>query len=131
MQDWNGAARAALDAAGLAGRASIAAGALAHGERRALEIAMALATAPSVLLFDEPLAGMGPEDVAGVVALLRGLRAQHAMLLIEHDMDAVFSLADRLTVMANGRVLASGTPDAIRANTEVQHAYLGTLEDAL
>jgi branched-chain amino acid transport system ATP-binding protein len=130
-QDWNGAARAALDAAGLAGRAPIAAGALAHGERRALEIAMALATAPSVLLFDEPLAGMGPEDVAGVVALLRGLRGRHAMLLIEHDMDAVFSLADRLTVMANGRVLASGTPEAIRANTEVQHAYLGTLEDAL
>ncbi|MEP6943320.1 MAG: ABC transporter ATP-binding protein [Betaproteobacteria bacterium] len=130
-EEWNSVAHAALAATGLASRETILAGVLAHGERRGLEIAMALATAPSVLLLDEPLAGMGPEDVAGVIALLRGLRERHAMLLIEHDMDAVFALADRLTVMANGRVLASGAPEAIRANAEVQHAYLGTLDDVL
>ncbi len=123
--DWNASAASALAMTGLAARADVAAAALAHGERRALEIAMALASAPAVMLLDEPLAGMGPEDVAGVVALLRRLSADHAILLIEHDMDAVFALADRLTVMANGRVLASGAPDAIRGNAEVQQVYLG------
>jgi branched-chain amino acid transport system ATP-binding protein len=123
---WSLAARAALDATALGGRAEVTASALSHGERRALEIAMALAGAPSVLLLDEPLAGMGPEDVAGVVGLVRGLRERHAILLIEHDMDAVFALADRLTVMANGRVIATGTPQAIRENAEVQEVYLGT-----
>jgi branched-chain amino acid transport system ATP-binding protein len=124
--DWNVAADAALAIVGLAARAGIAAAALSHGERRALEIAMALATHPSVLLLDEPLAGMGPEESAHIVALLKRLAADHAILLVEHDMDAVFALADRLTVMVNGRILATGAPEAIRANAEVQRAYLGT-----
>ncbi|HEY7943171.1 MAG: ABC transporter ATP-binding protein [Burkholderiales bacterium] len=123
--EWNAAADAALAVVGLAGRAGTVATALSHGERRALEIAMALATAPTVLLLDEPLAGMGPEESAHIVALLKRLAADHAILLVEHDMDAVFALADRLTVMVNGRILASGAPDAIRANVEVQRAYLG------
>jgi branched-chain amino acid transport system ATP-binding protein len=122
---WTEAAHAALDATALGERAQVMAGALSHGEQRALEVAMALAGSPSVLLLDEPLAGMGPEDVAGVVRLVHGLRECHAILLIEHDMDAVFALADRLTVMANGRVIASGLPHEIRANTEVQEVYLG------
>ena len=124
--DWNVAADAALAIVGLAARAGIVASALSHGERRALEIAMALATQPAVLLLDEPLAGMGPEESAHIVALLKRLAADHAILLVEHDMDAVFALADRLTVMVNGRILASGTPEAIRANADVQRAYLGT-----
>jgi branched-chain amino acid transport system ATP-binding protein len=124
--DWNAEADAALAIVGLAARAGVAATALSHGERRALEIAMALATKPTVLLLDEPLAGMGPEESAHIVALLKRLAADHAILLVEHDMDAVFALADRLTVMVNGRILASGAPEAIRANAEVQRAYLGT-----
>jgi branched-chain amino acid transport system ATP-binding protein len=118
-------ARDALAAAGLAGRADVAASALSHGERRALDIAMALATSPSILLLDEPLAGMGPDESQQTVALLRRLAADHAILLVEHDMDAVFALADVLTVMDNGRVIASGAPAAIRANAEVQQVYLG------
>jgi branched-chain amino acid transport system ATP-binding protein len=124
--DWNAAADAALAIVGLAARADVAAAALSHGERRALEIAMALATQPAVLLLDEPLAGMGPEESAHIVALLKRLAADHAILLVEHDMDAVFALADKLTVMVSGRILASGAPEAIRANAEVQRAYLGT-----
>jgi branched-chain amino acid transport system ATP-binding protein len=124
--DWNVAAEAALAIVGLAARSGIAAAALSHGERRALEIAMALATQPTVLLLDEPLAGMGPEESVHIVSLLKRLASDHAILLVEHDMDAVFALADRLTVMVNGRILASGTPEAIRANAEVQRAYLGT-----
>jgi branched-chain amino acid transport system ATP-binding protein len=122
---WQAAADAALAATGLERRRDAVASRLSHGERRALDIAMALATAPTVLLLDEPLAGMGADDAAGIVALLRRLAATHAILLVEHDMDAVFALADRLTVMANGRVLATGTPDAIRGNPEVQRVYLG------
>ena len=118
-------ARGALAAAGLADRADVAASALSHGERRALDIAMALATSPSILLLDEPLAGMGPDESRQTVALLRRLAADHAILLVEHDMDAVFALADVLTVMDNGRVIASGAPAAIRANAEVQQVYLG------
>jgi branched-chain amino acid transport system ATP-binding protein len=125
------AARVALAAAGLAGRAEIAAAALSHGEQRQLEIAMTLATRPRLLLLDEPLAGMGPEESARMVELLAGLRQGHAILLVEHDMDAVFSLADRLTVMVNGRVLQSGTPEKIRASRAVQDAYLGSEEAAL
>ena len=98
-------------------------------ERRQLEVAMTLATSPRVLLFDEPLAGMGSEESARMVELLRKLVPQHATLLVEHDMDAVFALADTLTVMVNGRVLASGPPEAIRANREVQQAYLGADDD--
>ena len=125
-REWNATANDALGSAGLASRAAVPAAQLSHGERRALDIAMALATKPLVLLLDEPLAGMGPEEAANIVSLLGRLAADHAILLIEHDMDAVFALAHRLTVMANGRVLASGTPEAIRANADVQQVYLGT-----
>jgi len=121
----NGRARRALEAAGLAGRAQARAAALSHGEQRQLEIAMTLATDPKVLLLDEPLAGMGAEESARMVELIRSLKEGHAILLVEHDMDAVFALADRLTVMTNGQVLASGRPEDIRANRDVQQAYLG------
>lgn len=99
---------------------------LSHGERRCLEVAMTLATDPGVLLLDEPLAGMGAEEAEGMIELLRRLGRTHAMLLVEHDMDAVFAIASTLTVMMDGRVLASGSPAEIRANEKVQEAYLGT-----
>jgi branched-chain amino acid transport system ATP-binding protein len=118
-------ARRALDAVGLAERANELALALSHGEQRQLEIAMCLATEPQLLLLDEPLAGMGIEESLNMIELITRLGASHAVLLIEHDMDAVFQLAKVLTVMLDGRVLASGTPEAIRANREVQTAYLG------
>jgi branched-chain amino acid transport system ATP-binding protein len=101
------------------------AGSLSHGQKRQLEIAMCLATQPQVLLLDEPLAGMGAEETERMLALLAALRAQHAILLVEHDMDAVFRIADRITVMVNGAVIASDTPVAVRANPKVQEAYLG------
>lgn len=101
------------------------AGLLSHGQKRQLEIAMCLATAPKVLLLDEPLAGMGAEETERMLALLGELSKDHAILLVEHDMDAVFRIADRVTVMVNGSVIASGTPDAIRANADVRDAYLG------
>jgi branched-chain amino acid transport system ATP-binding protein len=101
---------------------------LSHGEQRQLEIAMTLATEPKVLLLDEPLAGMGTEESVRMVALIGRLAAGHAVLLVEHDVDAVFSIADRLTVMVNGRVLESGDPAAIRASAQVQEAYLGSAE---
>ena len=106
------AAERALDAAGLAGRAGQVAAALSHGEQRQLEIAMVLATEPEVLLLDEPLAGMGAEEAGRMVELLKRLAPDHAMLLVEHDMDAVFAVADVITVMVNGQVLESGTPGA-------------------
>jgi len=115
----------ALALTGLAGRADRVAALLSHGEQRQLEIAMMLATEPEILLLDEPMAGMGPEESLQVVELLQSLRAGHAMILIEHDMDAVFTLADRLTVMVDGEVLASGTPEAIRNDPAVRRAYLG------
>ena len=121
----NRAAERALAAAGLESRSGAPASALSHGEQRQLEIAMTLATSPRVLLLDEPLAGMGAEESSSMVELLKKLRPGHAMLLVEHDMDAVFALADRLTVMVDGQVLASGTPGEIRANPAVQEAYLG------
>jgi branched-chain amino acid transport system ATP-binding protein len=124
-REWNDAADRALAIVGLAMRGRLSASALSHGERRALEIAMSLATAPSILLLDEPLAGMGAEESGRIVGLLKQLSVDHAILLIEHDMDAVFALADCLTVMVNGAVLASGSPEAIRANPDVQRAYLG------
>jgi branched-chain amino acid transport system ATP-binding protein len=124
-REWNDAADAALGIVGLAARGRLPASALSHGERRALEIAMSLATSPSILLLDEPLAGTGADESARIVGLLKQLSAAHAILLIEHDMDAVFALADWLTVMVNGAVLATGSPAAIRANPEVQRAYLG------
>jgi branched-chain amino acid transport system ATP-binding protein len=119
------AAASALRGVGLEPRTDISAGALAHGERRALEIAMCLATDPAVLLLDEPLAGMGVEESQRVLELLRTLRPQRAILLVEHDMDAVFAVADVITVMADGAVLASGSPAIVRANSAVREAYLG------
>ncbi len=110
---------------GLGDRADAVAGTLSHGELRLLEIAMALANRPAVLLLDEPLAGMGPEEGERVAALLRDLARDHALLLIEHDMDVVFAVADLLTVMVDGRVLERGTPAAIRASAAVRDAYLG------
>ena len=101
------------------------AGLLSHGQKRQLEIAMCLATQPQVLLLDEPLAGMGAEETERMLALLSELKNGHAILLVEHDMDAVFRIADRITVMVNGAVIATDTPNAIRTNPEVQTAYLG------
>ncbi|MDX2202144.1 MAG: ABC transporter ATP-binding protein [Hyphomicrobiaceae bacterium] len=118
-------AEAALARVGLSGVPGRIAGALSHGEQRQLEIAMTLAAAPKVLLLDEPLAGMGPEEGHRLTGLLKDLAREHAILLIEHDMDFVFAVADRMTVMAEGTVLAQGRPDEIRANREVQDAYLG------
>jgi len=121
-------ARAALARVGLAGRADVVVSNLSHGEHRQLEIAMALATTPSILLLDEPMAGMGPEESARMVKTLRELKRELTILLIEHDMEAVFALADRITVLVYGRIIASGTPEAIRANAEVRQAYLGEQE---
>jgi branched-chain amino acid transport system ATP-binding protein len=118
-------ALAALGIVGLAGRAELIAGSLSHGEKRALELAMALATGPRLLLLDEPMAGMGPEESALMVRLLAGLKGRFSIVLVEHDMDAVFALADRITVMVYGRVIASGAPAVIRADPEVRRAYLG------
>ncbi len=118
-------AREVMRELGLAGRAHVRAGALAHGEQRQLEIAMAMATEPKLLLLDEPMAGMGLEESARMTTYLRSLKARVTMLLIEHDMDAVFALADRITVLVYGKAIASGPPDAIRANEEVRRAYLG------
>ena len=101
------------------------AGFLSHGQKRQLEIAMCLATAPQVLLLDEPLAGMGAEETERMLGLLQALKKDHAILLVEHDMDAVFRIADRITVMVNGHVIASGTPDEVRTNVDVRSAYLG------
>jgi len=123
-------ARQALASVGLGDRADVVAGELAHGEQRQLEIAMALATRPRVLLLDEPMAGMGREDGERMVELLRGLKTAHGVLLVEHDMDAVFALADRITVLVYGRVIASGSPPAIRNDARVIEAYLGEAEPA-
>jgi branched-chain amino acid transport system ATP-binding protein len=119
------AARRAIARVGLQDVLELQAGVLSHGGKRQLEIAMCLATDPQVLLLDEPLAGMGPEETERMLALLAELRDGHAILLVEHDMDAVFRIADRITVMVNGAVLASGRPDAVRADPLVQAAYLG------
>lgn len=119
------AARAAAASAGLSDWLDRSAGLLSHGQKRQLEIAMCLATAPQVLLLDEPLAGMGAEETDRMLQLLQTLKADHAILLVEHDMDAVFRVADRITVMVNGAVIASGTPDEVRNSAEVQAAYLG------
>jgi len=118
-------ALAILGQLGLAARADVPAGSLSHGEQRVLEIAIALATSPRLILLDEPTAGMGPEDAERVKQLLSSLRQRYAMLLIEHDMDAVFRLSDRITVLVYGKPIACGTPAAIRDNEEVRRAYLG------
>ncbi|MCE2919563.1 MAG: ABC transporter ATP-binding protein [Roseomonas sp.] len=124
----NGAARDALAEVGLTDRAAIMAGALSHGEKRALEIAIALATQPRLLLLDEPLAGAGPEETERLITLLRRLKSRYAILLVEHDMQAVFALADRISVLAEGRIIASGSTAEIRASDEVRAAYLGEEE---
>lgn len=121
----NDRAMRAIELSGLQNRKDAIAGTISHGEQRQLEIAMTLATDPQVILLDEPLAGMGTAEAERMVALLLRIKAQHAILLVEHDMDAVFALADHLTVMVNGQVIASGTPAAIRADANVQAAYLG------
>jgi branched-chain amino acid transport system ATP-binding protein len=119
-------ARAALARVGLESRADVVCANLSHGEHRQLEIAMALATAPRMFLLDEPMAGMGADESARMIALLRELKREQTILLIEHDMDAVFRLADRITVLVDGRVIASGAPDDIRNNAAVREAYLGS-----
>ncbi len=120
-----GPAGAYLDQVGLAARTSVPAGELSYGEQRQLELAVALATKPSLLMLDEQLAGLGPAESEDIVRLLGKLKGQIAILLVEHDMDAVFGLADRITVLANGRRLAVGSPDEIRGNADVRTAYLG------
>jgi len=124
-REVNAAAERALAQAGLEEKGQVPVLALSHGEQRQVEIAMALATDPSILLLDEPLAGMGADESSRIVALLKKLSGDHAILLVEHDMDAVFAVADTLTVMVNGTVLESGTPEHIRASKAVQEAYLG------
>jgi branched-chain amino acid transport system ATP-binding protein len=118
-------ARRALARVGLADRAEIPAGVLSHGEQRQLELAMAIATGPRLLLLDEPMAGMGKEDSARMVELIGGLKQDHGILLVEHDMDAVFALADRISVLVYGKVIASGAPETIRRDQAVIAAYLG------
>ncbi len=114
-----------LEKVGLIDRAGSIASALSHGERRQLEIAMALATKPSFMLLDEPMAGMGVEESAAMVEILRSLKGEKTILLVEHDMDVVFALADRISVLVYGRIVATGKPEAIRQNADVRQAYLG------
>ena len=121
----NAAAEAALERVGLLPRAGVLAGALSHGEKRQLELAAALATAPKLLLLDEPLAGTSQDEAARIVGLLGTLRGEVAILLVEHDMDAVFALADRVSVLVEGRRIATGAPETIRADPAVRAAYLG------
>jgi len=118
-------ARALAAQIGLGARERLRADTLSHGEQRALEVGLALATRPRLLLLDEPMAGLGPEETARMIALIERLRAGITVLLVEHDMDAVFRLAGRISVLVNGRVIASGAPEAIRADGEVRRAYLG------
>ena len=121
----NAPAMEALEAVGLAGRANTPAGAMSHGEKRQLELAIALATKPRLLLLDEPLAGAGPEETERLIGILRGLKSRYTIVLVEHDMQAVFALADCISVLVYGRVIATGGPEEIRANAEVRAAYLG------
>jgi branched-chain amino acid transport system ATP-binding protein len=118
-------ARAALARVGLSARADRPASALSHGEHRLLELAMAFAGRPRMLLLDEPMAGLGPEESARMVEMLRALKSEYTILLVEHDMEAVFALADRISVLVYGRVIACGAPDDIRSNEQVREAYLG------
>ena len=124
-QAINDAAIAALAEVGLAERGQIVAGHLSHGEKRALELAIALAMGPKLLLLDEPMAGTGLEESERLIGVLRRLKGRFAMLLVEHDMNAVFALADRISVLSYGRILASGAPEAVRADPQVVAAYLG------
>lgn len=124
-REANAEAERLLTEVGLEGRAVVVAAGLSHGEKRALELAMALAARPRLLLLDEPMAGTGPVESAAMVALLERLRGQYAILLVEHDMEAVFRLADRISVLVAGRIIACGTPDEVRADDGVKAAYLG------
>jgi branched-chain amino acid transport system ATP-binding protein len=124
------AARAALHRVGMLDRADTRVSQLSHGEHRQIELAMALATSPRLLLLDEPMAGLGPNESARMLTLLRELKWQYTIVLIEHDMDAVFALADTVSVLVYGRVIASGAPEAIRANAQVRQAYLGESDAA-
>ena len=121
-------ARDALKRVGLADRGDVLVSNMSHGEHRQIELAMALATKPRMLLLDEPMAGLGPDESSRMVRTLRELKRELTILLIEHDMEAVFALADRITVLVYGRVIASGSPSAIRTNAEVRQAYLGEQE---
>ena len=123
-------ADAVLEKVGLGGRASMAAGALSHGERRQLELALALASRPRVLLLDEPTAGMSPAETERIAALIAGLDRSLTLLIVEHDMDVVFRLADRITVLHEGRAIAEGTPDEIRGDRQVHDVYLGKAIEA-
>ena len=118
-------ARQVLEEVGLKERTTVLAGNLAHGEQRQLEVAMALATRPRLLLLDEPMAGMGIDESQHMIGLLSSLKRRQTIVLVEHDMDAVFRLADRIAVLVYGRVIADGSPESIRANPEVRAAYLG------
>ena len=124
-ESLRGPARALLERVGLGDRIDVVAGNLAHGEQRQLEIAISLATNPTFLLLDEPMAGMGPEESQGMIDFLKALKGDYTMLLIEHDMDAVFALADRITVLVYGKAIATGTPADIRNDPAVRAAYLG------
>ena len=128
-EELNDAALAALKEAGLDDRAHVRASALSHGAHRRLELAIALATQPKVLLLDEPLAGVGGEDAEAFVARLKRFKGRFTMVLIEHDMEAVFALADRVSVLVYGRIIATGTPEAIRSDPQVRAAYLGEEEE--
>jgi branched-chain amino acid transport system ATP-binding protein len=121
-------ARRILEEVGLGARADAPAASLAHGEQRALELAMALAAHPRLVLLDEPVAGMGAEETQRMIAFLAALKGSRTLILVEHDMDAVFSLADRISVLVYGRIIATGSPQEIRANPEVRRAYLGEEE---
>ena len=121
----NDEAMAALETVGLDDRADQPAGALSHGEQRQLELAVALATRPRLLLLDEPLAGTGHEESVRITELIKGLKRKLAVMLIEHDMDAVFALADRVSVLVYGRIIKTGTPAEVRADPDVRAAYLG------
>ena len=120
-----------LTRVGLSGFADIPASAMAHGAKRQLELAMTLALRPKVMLLDEPMAGMSRHETEGMIALLAGIKGSTSIVLIEHDMDAVFALADRITVVVYGRSIATGTPEAVRNNTDVRDAYLGDQEEAI
>ena len=126
----NDKAFAALEQVGLAPRAASDAASLSHGEKRQLELAMALVSEPKLLLLDEPMAGMGREETEGMVEVLLKLKGRYPIVLVEHDMHAVFRLADRISVLVYGRLIASGTPDSVRANPAVREAYLGAEEFA-
>ena len=126
LHDLREAALVLLARVGLDGRGAATARTLSHGEQRQLELAIALAGRPRVLLLDEPTSGMSPAETAGMTSLLSTLRGEHTLLIIEHDMDVVFAVADRVTVLHLGEVLARGSPDDVRGNPKVQDVYLGT-----